>query len=74
MLVWQTTGIRLSWHQRGNQRHEHKEWAEIIKSQVYPHHSDADWEDYVEWVEKGGGDEWFQTDINEQSQFTAHLR
>ena len=51
-------------HPVGPKRHEHKEWAAMIKSQVYPHHSDVDWEDYVEWVENGGGDEWFQIKLN----------
>ena len=50
-------------HPVGPKRHEHKEWAKMIKSQVYPHHSDVDWEDYVEWVENGGGAEWFQIKI-----------
>ena len=49
----------------GIKRHENPEWATMIKSQVYPHHSDIDWFEYVEWVEAGGGDEWFQEDINE---------
>ena len=47
-------------HPRGNRRYEHSEWAAMIKSQVFPHHSDVDWYDYVEWVENGGGDERFQ--------------
>ena len=54
-------------HPRGNQRYEHSEWAAMIKRQVFPHHSDVDWSDYVEWVQNGGGDEWFQeneTDVN----------
>ncbi len=40
-------------------RFENAEWAELIKRNVYPHHSDIDWEEYVEWVSNGGGDEWF---------------
>ena len=52
-------------HPRGKRRHEHQEWAEMIKSQVYPHHSDIDWYEYVQWVQHGGGDAWFQeSDIN----------
>ena len=54
-------------HPTGDRRHEHKEWAAMIKSQVFPHHSDVDWGESVEWVQNGGGDEWFQekeTDIN----------
>ena len=45
---------------KGPRRHEHPDWAELVKSNVYPHHSDVDWAEYVEWVENGGGDEWFQ--------------
>lgn len=47
-------------HPRGSKRYEDPEWAEMIKSQVYPNHSDVDWYEYVEWVSQGGGDEWFQ--------------
>ena len=47
-------------HPRGNRRYEHEEWAAMIKNQVFPHHSDVDWGEYVEWVQNGGGDEWFQ--------------
>ena len=45
---------------RGPRRFEKQEWAALIMSQVFPHHSDVDWEEYVEWVSQGGGDEWFQ--------------
>ena len=54
-------------HPRGNRRYEHQEWAEMIQSHVYPHHSDIDWFEYLEWVQHGGGDECFQeiqADIN----------
>ena len=47
-------------HPTGERRHENKEWAEMIQSQVYPQHSDVDWWEYSEWVTRGGGDEWFQ--------------
>ena len=50
---------------RGPKRHENPEWQKMIQSQVYPHHSEIDWYDYVEFCESGGGDEWFQEDINE---------
>ena len=30
-----------------------------MKMQVYPHHSDVDWEEYTAWVKAGGGDEYF---------------
>ena len=32
----------------------------MIRSQVYPNHSDIGRYDYVEWATQGGGDEWFQ--------------
>ena len=47
-------------HPKGPNRCKDPEWAAIIQSEVYPHHSDIDWHEYVEWVENGGGDEWFQ--------------
>ena len=30
------------------------------KKNVYPHHSDVTWHQYVTWISEGGGDEWFQ--------------
>jgi hypothetical protein len=47
-------------HPRGSKRYEDPEWAAMIQAQVYPHHSDVDWYEYVEWVSQGGGDEAFQ--------------
>ena len=47
-------------HPTGIMRHADAEWAAMIKTQVYPHHSDIDWEEYCEWVFHGGGDECFQ--------------
>ena len=43
----------------GTRRFENAECAESIKRNVYPHHSDVDWFEYLEWVSAGGGDEWF---------------
>ena len=43
----------------GPERYKNKQWATIIKEQVYPHHSDVDWNEYQHWVRQGGGDEWF---------------
>ena len=54
-------------HPTGPKRYEDKEWAEMIQSQVYPHNSCVDWYEYVEWVRRGGGDEWFQ-EVNEQTE------
>ena len=47
-------------HPIGHMRHEHKAWADMIMSKVYPNHSDVDWYEYCDWVKHGGGDEWFQ--------------
>ena len=47
-------------HPTGILRHADAEWATMIKSQVYPHHSDVDWQEYCEWVFHGGGDECFR--------------
>jgi len=52
-------------HPKGPKRFENKAWAEMIQNQVYPHHSDVDWWEYKTWVENGGGDDWFQAEINE---------
>jgi len=46
-------------HPKGKKRHEDPEWMEMIQKQVYPNHSDVDWQEYVDWFEKGMGDEWF---------------
>ena len=54
-------------HPRGNRRYEHSDWGAMIQRQVFPHHSDVDWDEYCDWVRNGGGDDWFQeieTDIN----------
>ena len=45
---------------RGPRRFENKEWAALVMSHVFPHHSDVDWYEYTEWVRSGGGDDWFQ--------------
>ncbi len=50
-------------HPKGPNRYKDPEWAAMIQSHVYPHHSDIDWEEYVEWVSKGGGDDWFQEEL-----------
>ena len=47
-------------HPKGPKRHEHPEWAAMIQSQVYPHHSDVDFQEYCDWVSHGHGDNWFQ--------------
>ena len=52
----------------GPHRFENSEWAALVKRNVFPHHSDVDWEEYVEWVQNGGGDEWFQEDEDEDDE------
>ena len=47
-------------HPTGKKRYEDPAWAAMIESNVYPHHSDVDWQEYVDWVSRGLGDEWFQ--------------
>ena len=47
----------------GPRRFEEAEWAELVKRNVYPNHSDVDWDEYVEWVSSGGGDEWFVASV-----------
>ena len=62
-----TTGVRFM-HARcnkdkwpwGTQRYLVESWAEFMKNEVYPNHSDVDWEEYTLWVSSGGGDDMFQ--------------
>ena len=49
----------------GPRRFEKAEWAELIKRNVYPNHSDLDWDEYVDWVSQGGGDEWLMEEMEE---------
>ena len=35
---------------KGPRCFENPEWAALVKENVYPHHSDVDWEEYAEWV------------------------
>ena len=44
----------------GPRRYLDPEWARFIKSQVYPYHSDIDWEEYCAWVSWGGGDDFLR--------------
>ena len=44
----------------GPQRWQHPEWAAHIQMHVFPFSSDLDWQEYRDWVEAGGGDDWFQ--------------
>jgi hypothetical protein len=45
---------------RGPRRHLDPQWAALVRHRVDPHHTDVTWCEYVEWVQGGGGDEWFQ--------------
>ena len=54
---------RWGFHPLGPKRHKDPNWAAMIQSQVFPHHSDVDWLEYCTWVLDGGGDEWFIDDL-----------
>jgi hypothetical protein len=45
---------------RGPLRHLDPQWAALVRRSVDPYHTDVTWCEYVEWVQGGGGDEWFQ--------------
>jgi hypothetical protein len=47
---------------KGPKRFEKAAWAALVQNNVFPHHSDIDWDEYVDWVSNGGGDEWFMED------------
>ena len=54
---------------KGPQRYLNPDWAALMKKNLYPFHSDADWSEYIEFCEDGGGDEWFYdlpTDLSEE--------
>ena len=44
---------------QGPRRFENAAWAQLVQRNVYPAQSDVDWDEYVRWVQSGGGDEWF---------------
>ena len=54
-------------HPKGTKRHKDPESAAMIQSQVFPNHSDIDWEEYMEWVESGGGDKRFQEEEDDEN-------
>jgi hypothetical protein len=45
---------------KGPRRHLDPHWAALVRRSVDPYHTDVTWCEYVEWVQGGGGDEWFQ--------------
>ena len=73
MMDFENHCLEHNWHwsinswvwPQGNKRHEDPQWAAMIQSQVFPHHSDVDWEEYVEWVSRGFGDVYFQEEDDE---------
>jgi hypothetical protein len=44
---------------KGKKRFLDIDWANLVTSQVYPFHSDVDWDEYTDWVAIGGGDVYF---------------
>ena len=68
MMDFENHCLKHNWDNRqkefpkGKNRHEDPEWEEMIQTQVYPNHSDVDWQEYVDWVQSGMGDEWFQNE------------
>ncbi len=47
----------------GPRRYENEAWAALMQSNL--EFSDTCWEEYVEWVKQGGGDEWFVMDAQQ---------
>ena len=58
----------------GPRRFEEAEWAELVKRNVYPNHSDVDWDEYVDWVSSGGGDGLFVDSVEGEEMCVALLR
>ena len=44
----------------GPYRYLDPEWAELVRRNVAPYHSDVSFEQYKQFCEAGFGDEWFQ--------------
>ena len=47
----------------GPRRYMNETWAALMQSNL--EFSDTCWEEYVEWVKQGGGDEWFVMDAQQ---------
>ncbi len=65
MMDWENSILEKHWDARngipkGPRRFENAEWAATIRNHSFPFHSGVTWEEYVQWVSQGGGDEWFQ--------------
>ena len=69
MMDFENSCLENNWNNsirvKGPTRHENAEWAAMIQSHVFPKNSEIDWQEYVDWVRNGGGDEWFQEDDDE---------
>ena len=79
MVDFENACLEQNWDQRcewptGSKRYEDPIWALMISRQVYPHHSDIDWEEYVDFCENGGGDEWFMEDADSLSEDEDEFR
>ena len=64
MMDWENSILERHWDARngipkGPKRYRNTEWATTIKQHTFPFHSGVTWEEYVQWVKNGGGDEWF---------------
>ena len=65
LMDWENSIWERHWDARngipkGRHRYRNAEWAATIRLYAFPFHSGVTWEEYVQWVREGGGDEWFQ--------------
>ncbi len=65
MMDWENSILERHWDARngipkGPDRYKNAEWAAMIRNNTFPFHSGVTWEEYVQWVREGGGDDWFQ--------------
>ena len=47
----------------GPRRFEKAEWAKTVRMHCFPNNPHVDFDEYVDWVSQGGGDEWFMNEI-----------
>ena len=70
MMDFENACLSQNWdssaHPRGPKRFQDAQWAKMIRGQVYPHNTDVDWFEYVAWVVRGGGDEWFKMESEQE--------
>ena len=55
----------------GPRRYENETWAALMQSEL--EFSDTCWEEYVEWVKQGGGDEWTMMDEGAAEREAAYM-